>query len=252
MAGEGIEATSKLLDSSHLEIKGKSPSFVCISCTPITVNNYYNIHSVISGEFFSMDCFVMGHWCRWYSWQPVQLFIFIQSVEGLVLLPDNLSDVDGPIKRALRAHGKKGVGKHGLLFATAGDKGLIRVWSSESSGPPCLCSCGRLAKGSAESAKMVEEGEGEEEQRDKEREASSHAYTGLHLCQSLRALCGVTHDHHIVLYDLPQLSQRKQVSGYCTHPCSWPSSLVPRSSPRFSMLHAENIRGFGRQSPSCH
>ena len=142
--------------------------------------------------------------------------VIFQSVEGLILLPDNLSEVDGPVKRALRAHRKKGLSKHGLLFATAGDKGIIRVWSSESSGPPCLCSCGQLAKVSAIASKSEQApseggvGEGEEEDREK---VPSHVYTSLHLCEELGALCGVTHDHNLVLYDLPQLLMTKQVSS---------------------------------------
>ena len=130
-------------------------------------------------------------------------------MEGLILLPDNLTEVDGPVKRALRAHRKKGIGKHGLIFATAGDKGVIRIWSSESSGPPCLCLCGHLAEASGATVSELDQtpGGGEEE---REREVS-HVYTSLHLCGGLGALCGVTHDHNLVLCDLPQLSQRKQV-----------------------------------------
>ena len=133
-------------------------------------------------------------------------------MEGLILLPDNLSEVEGPVKRALRAQRKKGLGKHGLLFATAGDKGIIRVWSSESSGPPCLSSCGQIAKASTTSdgsEQTPSEGEGE---REEGREGDTgRVYTSLHLCKELGALCGVTHDHNLVLYDLPQLSLRKQV-----------------------------------------
>ena len=140
------------------------------------------------------------------------------------MLPDTLSVVSGPIKKALRARRKAGIGQSGLLFATAGDKGVIRVWSSESSGPPCLTSCGRLDKDGAasssskpeqtpsEGGRREEEGEGEEREREVAR-----VYTGLHLCEELGALCGVTHDHNLVLFDLPQLSLRKQVSraGSC-------------------------------------
>ena len=145
-------------------------------------------------------------------------------MEGLILLPDTLLVVSGPIKKALRARRKAGVGQGGLLFATAGDKGVIRVWSSESSGPPCLTSCGQLDKDSAasssskpeqtpsEGGRREGEGEGEERERDLAR-----VYTSLHLCEELGTLCGVTHDHNLVLFDLPQLSLRKQVSwaGSC-------------------------------------
>ena len=135
-------------------------------------------------------------------------------MEGLILLPDTLSVASGPIKRALRAHRKAGIGQSGLLFATAGDKGVICVWSSESSGPPCLTS-DKDSPASSSSSKPEQtpsdggrrEGEGEERERDLAR-----VYTSLHLCEELSALCGVTHDHNLVLFDLPQLSLRKQVS----------------------------------------
>lgn len=147
----------------------------------------------------------------------ISTYLYFQSVEGLILLPDTLSEVSGPVKRALRARRKAGLGQSGLLFVTAGDKGDIRVWSSDDSGPPCLTSCGQLDKDSAASSSSKpeqipseggrREGEGEERERD-----LAHVYTSLHLCEELGALCGVTHDHNLVLYDLPQLSLRKQVS----------------------------------------
>ena len=138
-------------------------------------------------------------------------------MEGLVLLPDNLLEVEGPVKQALQVHKKKKakrIEKCGLLFATAGDKGVIQVWTSESPGPPCLCSCEPLTQTSAgsESNKMSDENSKEEEKE------PGHVYTSLHHCQALNALCGVTHDHNIVLYDLPQFSRRKQVCCYLMVP----------------------------------
>ena len=159
---------------------------------------------------------------------------FSQSVEGLILLPDNLSDVDGPVKRALQAHRKKGFGKHGLLFATAGDKGVIRMWSSESCGPPCLCSCGQRARVSAADSQSEQTPKGREEERGRE---PACVYTSLHLCQELGALCGVTHDHNLVLYDLPQLSIRKQVSmSVCVCVCVCNSKLSLRDHTHDSIL----------------
>ena len=79
------------------------------------------------------------------------------------------------------------------------------MWSSESSGPPCLASCGQLAKASSASSELEKTpSEGEREKEEREREMA-HVYTSLHLCKELGALCGVTHDHNLVLYDLPQL-----------------------------------------------
>ena len=140
----------------------------------------------------------------------------VQSVEGLVLLPDSLLEVEGPVKQALPVHKKRKItsrGQQRLVFATAGDKGIVRIWSTDSPTSTCLCSCLPLAPPTATPLHDSESHQTVDETL-KEKEAA-HVFTSLHLCQSLNAICGVTHDHNLVLYDLPQLTKGKQVSQRC-------------------------------------
>ena len=134
----------------------------------------------------------------------------------MILLPDSLLEVDGPVKQALQVHKKKK--GNGLLFATAGDKGVVRVWTSAVGvASPCLLSCRPLAPPptvitgldtleAVDSSKEGREGE------------AARVFTDLHLLQQSNTVCGVTHDHNLVTYDLPHFTRRKQVS--CVLLCS--------------------------------
>ena len=127
-----------------------------------------------------------------------------------MLLPSNLAELEGPVKQALQVHKKKKVKKvdeHGLIFATAGDKGVVRVWSTERNSATPLYSCQPLA--TPTSTPLSPDDTSQEE---KERE-TSHVFTSLHHCLSLNSLCGVTHDHNLALYSLPELSPGKQVNS---------------------------------------
>lgn len=132
-------------------------------------------------------------------------------MEGLVLLPDELFELEGPVKQALPVHKKKKVkmaDKHGLLFATAGDKGVVRVWSTENSSPLCTCQPLATPITVTQSSHTAEESSKDEEEKERD---SAHVFTSLHLCQSQGSICGVTHDHNLVFYSLPEFSLGKQV-----------------------------------------
>lgn len=108
----------------------------------------------------------------------------LQSVEGMVLLP-----------------GYGGVRRDGeVMFATAGDKGLIRIWSTCESTP---LHCLEPLEGSE---KEEEEGKREEE------EEGRQVYVGLHYCCREGVMVGVTSDHNIIVYGTTDgYSQIKQV-----------------------------------------
>ena len=124
----------------------------------------------------------------------------------MVLLPDSLLEVDGPVKQALQVHKKKKNGS-GLLFATAGDKGVVRVWTSAvGMASPCLLSCRPLAP----PITSVDR-ESQDPSREEREGGVARVFTDLHLLQQSNAVCGVTHDHNLVTYDLPHFSLGKQV-----------------------------------------
>lgn len=131
----------------------------------------------------------------------------VQAVEGMVLLPDSLMEVDGPVKRALPVHKKKKV--NGLLFATAGDRGVVKVWmTGVGVASPCLLSCRPLATPPSFSEL--------DQDSSRERE-TAHVFTGLHLCPHSQAVCGITHDHNLVTYDLPHFTLVKEVTSWASN-----------------------------------
>lgn len=91
-----------------------------------------------------------------------------------------------------------------MVFATAGSKGLIRVWSTDRPHP--LHVLEPLAGSCDDGREKEERGEGEEE----EREITS-SYTGLHYNESLKQLIGVTYDQNIIFIDSQQFKIEKQV-----------------------------------------
>ena len=129
-----------------------------------------------------------------------------------MVLSPTLLLVDGPVKEALSAEkaGKKSAEATTppplVVFATAGSKGVIRVWSTRRPHP--LYTLEPLAQAPS-SRSPTEEEEGEESMAT-EVEA---AYTGLHYNESLDILAAVTYDHNIVFCSGQQFHRMKQVGA---------------------------------------
>ena len=99
-----------------------------------------------------------------------------------------------------------------LVFATAGSKGLIRVWSTDKPRPLHIL---KPLAGSHDTGDGADAKEGEE---------LTSSYTGLHYSESLRQIVGVTYDHTIIFLDAERLQTVKQVGLSVDHaPCSSPS-----------------------------
>ena len=137
-------------------------------------------------------------------------------MEGLVTLPSRFLEQEGPIKLALEAekHRKTTRPSKGLpvLFATAGNKGKIRVWSTEKK--HALCTLGDLPISPSDS--------------DNENEDIPSYYTGLHYNETMGILAGVTYDQNIIFFDSKTLRILKLVST------SYPSTPRMRG-------HAKNL-----------
>ena len=126
-----------------------------------------------------------------------------------MVLPRTVTEQDGPIREALQS--QSSASKDSILFATAGSKGCIRLWSSRKKNP--LFSLESLA-GSVELAQRSNTGEEEEDDESgcgRERSSSEGGYTGLHFCSSTGQVIAVTYDHNIVFYDSPAFEMKKQV-----------------------------------------
>lgn len=135
-------------------------------------------------------------------------------MEGLVVLPPTLLDLEGPVKQAVyKSAGKdKSAGKEAasttplVIFATAGSKGVIRVWSTRRPHP--LHSLEPLTALSTSGLKRAEEeGEGPVEAE------VTVMYTGLHYDKFLDILAAVTYDQNIVFFNGQHFTLLKQVSG---------------------------------------
>lgn len=128
-----------------------------------------------------------------------------------MVLPPTLLSVDGPVKHTLNV---ENAGKESskattpplVVFATAGSKGVVRVWSTRRLHP--LHSLEPLAASPSISLKKEEGEEEGEESMETEMEAT---YTGLHYNESLSILAAVTYDHNITFFDGQQFHRVKQV-----------------------------------------
>ena len=93
--------------------------------------------------------------------------------------------------------------REGVVFATAGDKGVIRVWSTYETSPlHCL--------------EPLSSHRQQQEEKDEREEDIGQIYVGLNHCQGLGAIVGVTSDHNIIMYSTNDgYTQVKQVKFSC-------------------------------------
>lgn len=117
-------------------------------------------------------------------------FPVFEAVESLVVVPKGLVVVPGEL-----------AGEAEVMFATAGDKGVIRLWDAStgqnlhSLQPLTGLTITETPGGSSENP-------------------PEGGYTGLLLCSQLGALAGVTYDHNIIFYSLKEPEVLKQFIGY--------------------------------------
>lgn len=112
------------------------------------------------------------------------------------MLPSALLEWEGPVKHAASAD-KDGASPVPLVvFATAGSKGVIRVWSTGRPHP--LHSLEPLAR----PAVKEEEEAGEQ---------VATMYTGLHYNESLDTMVAITYDQNIIFINSRQFNCVKQV-----------------------------------------
>ena len=120
------------------------------------------------------------------------------------MLPSALLEYEGPVKDAASA-GKDSTGVSPVplvVFATAGSKGVIRVWSTVRPHP--LHSLEPLARSAVKEEGEAGEGAGEQ---------VVAMYTGLHYNESLDTLVAITYDQNIIFIDSPRFNCVKQVSA---------------------------------------
>ena len=122
-----------------------------------------------------------------------------------MVLPSMLQEQNGPIKQALDTNEAttKTSQYSPILFATAGSKGVIQVWSTDKPHP--LHSLEPLAK--SHDLQECEETEGEE----REMTTTPSTYVGLLHSQSLKMIAAVTYDHNITFLDTQFFQIQKQV-----------------------------------------
>lgn len=121
-----------------------------------------------------------------------------------MVLPTDLLELDGPVKQAVGidlAETDSTTMPPLVVFATAGSKGVVRVWSTRRPHP--LHTLEPLAAPRS----MKGEGEGAESA---EVEVSA-TYMGLHYNESLDVLAAVTYDQNIVFFSGHQFHTVKQV-----------------------------------------
>ena len=122
----------------------------------------------------------------------------LQAVEGLVVLPSESAKQEWKLDEEKEEEEEEELADSGLLFATAGDKCMIRVWHTSRTQPlaslePLVGGCGQQEAGAGE---------------------APQAYTDLQYCSKLGALVGVTFDHNIVLYDTCEYKKTKLVQKF--------------------------------------
>ncbi len=125
-----------------------------------------------------------------------------------MVLPDELVEDAGPLQESVSTRSLAHQDGGNIVFATAGSKGSIRMWSSCKKHEP-LVSLEALSgvEGSCDAAD-TEEGEGRGAY---EATPSDGGYYGLSYCGDTRQLVGVTYDHNVVFYDTPSFAVNKQV-----------------------------------------
>ena len=134
-----------------------------------------------------------------------------QSVEGLVVFPSASIEKAGPLRETFKHKAK--FPEDAILFATAGSKGCVRIWSSSMkhsllSLPPLTGSTSprRRKEDKEEEVDMVGGSDGLEEV-----DVPTGGYTGLHFNECLNMLAAVTYDHNIVFYNSLSFERKKQV-----------------------------------------
>ncbi|CAI8006082.1 Transducin beta-like protein 3 [Geodia barretti] len=124
-----------------------------------------------------------------------------EAVEGLVILPES-----GESRRS----GKKGP-VDSLTVATAGDKGVIRVWDMVTGTMSHSLDPLPRPQSTSHQLGMTKEKDGEGEGE----EEVPQVYTDLQFSGSRGELVGVTYDHSIIFYDVATFTRQKQLLGYC-------------------------------------
>ena len=126
----------------------------------------------------------------------------LQSVEGVAVIPLDAISHLSPTPKSKKTKTKKSKKiqsiERGVVFATAGDKGVIRLWDMLNSDP--IQTLQPLDQGVSDSPPDS---------------STPQAYTGLMYSESQGALVGVTYDHNVLFYSQQEEFQKsKQVSHH--------------------------------------